>query len=410
MTAGASRVRVAGAIAPVLLALASACRVDGDATAALVRDSAGIRIVESHAPRWSAEEAWTVRPEPLLSIGSVDGPPERSFARVLAAFRTATGDLAVFDGTANELRFFDAEGRFLRSVGRPGAGPGEFQRVLAAGVAGDSIWLYDRGRGRLTFVDGRTGGFRVVPVEARNLGLGSAGRLSDGSLVFAAHVALTEEEGDLPPPGMHRWGAVYLRIGPQGRTLDTLLRAPGAERLLQYGDGTIELLRPLFARSVSHAARGGRIVYGDQERYELRVYDADGMLRRLMRRSDVDPTLREQAFEDAVEKRVRAAPEPARPGLRRLYEAQPTPSTRPAYAQLLFDAEGRLWVQDYAVDGDARSWSVFDQDGAWMGDVTFPPRFRPTQILSDEVVGVWRNELDVEHVRVYGLHKTANSH
>lgn len=400
---------VARTLPVALLLSAAACDARAPASKHTVRDSAGVRIVESHAPAWAPEDAWRVDAEPILSLGAVDGPPELSFARVLGAYRLAAGDLAVFDGTANELRLFDAGGRHVRSVGRAGDGPGEFQRVIAAGILGDTVWLYDRAAGRLTFVHGRSGSFRVASVEARNLGLGSAGSLEDGSLVLVADVALTDAVEERPPAGFHRWGAAYLRIGPQGRTLDTILQVPGTERLLRYGNGTIELLRPLFARTVSHATRGNEIVYGDQERYELRMYGAGGTLQRVTRRTDVGLSLMDEAYRAAVEERVRAAPEPARPGLRRLYESVPPPATRPAYARLLVDPHDALWVQDWSVDGEATGWSVFDSTGAWQGVVTFPPRFRPTHIRSAEVVGVWQDELDVEHVRVHGLDRGKTS-
>jgi hypothetical protein len=42
-----------------------------------------------------------------------------------------------------------------------------------------------------------------------------------------------------------------------------------------------------------------------------------------------------------------------------------------------------------------------------LGSVALPDRFRPTQIGSDFVLGVWSDDLDVQHVRMYRLDKPA---
>jgi hypothetical protein len=48
---------------------------------------------------------------------------------------------------------------------------------------------------------------------------------------------------------------------------------------------------------------------------------------------------------------------------------------------------------------------VFDEGGAALGVVPLPPRFTPHQIGNDFVLGAWKDELDVEHVRLYRLLK-----
>jgi hypothetical protein len=48
---------------------------------------------------------------------------------------------------------------------------------------------------------------------------------------------------------------------------------------------------------------------------------------------------------------------------------------------------------------------VFDPAGVYLGDVEMPERFRVFQIGADFVLGQWRDEDDVEHVRLYPLIK-----
>ena len=158
-----------------------------------------------------------------------------------------------------------------------------------------------------------------------------------------------------------------------------------------------------FKLQVSHAVREEEILQGSQDTYQIGVFSRKGELRSLIRRSDVDVRVDEAAYSAAVEERVLTAPEPARPGLRSLYQEQPKPENRPAYSRFLVDSEEFLWVQDFSYGGEARSWAVFDPEGVWLGAVEFPDRFRPTQILRDRVVGIWRDELEVEYARIYEL-------
>ena len=53
----------------------------------------------------------------------------------------------------------------------------------------------------------------------------------------------------------------------------------------------------------------------------------------------------------------------------------------------------------------ASTWTVFDPAGRMLGELSTPPRFQVIQIGDDYVLGVWKDDLDVEHVRLYALAK-----
>ena len=73
---------------------------------------------------------------------------------------------------------------------------------------------------------------------------------------------------------------------------------------------------------------------------------------------------------------------------------------------LVVDVEGNLWVAEYRNWGDdPRRWHVFDPDGALFGVVEMPTSFTVYQIGSDFILGSWRDESDVEHVRLFELIK-----
>ena len=51
-----------------------------------------------------------------------------------------------------------------------------------------------------------------------------------------------------------------------------------------------------------------------------------------------------------------------------------------------------------------RTWSVFEPTGQLRAEVTMPPKFRPYDIGADFVLGVIRDDLDVERIHMYRLH------
>ncbi len=111
------------------VATSAACNADGVAPASAVRDSAGVRIVESVAPQWTPETAWRLSQEPVTHIGGMEGDPNQELFRVRGAIRLTNGNIVVANAGTSELRFFRADGSYLRSAGGDGDGPGEFRVV-----------------------------------------------------------------------------------------------------------------------------------------------------------------------------------------------------------------------------------------------------------------------------------------
>ena len=82
------------------------------------------------------------------------------------------------------------------------------------------------------------------------------------------------------------------------------------------------------------------------------------------------------------------------------------PATRPAYGILLVDAQGNLWAGEYTrYPASPQRWTVFSRNGELLGEVTVAEQFKVLQIGADWVLGVGRDELDVEYVMLYGLEK-----
>lgn len=388
---------------PVLLAaLLGACGA-GPEPSFTATDSAGVRVVENRRPEWAEGEGWRVDPEPVLHPGGSADAPE--FHWVLAAARLDDGGLVVADGT-HRLRFLDRGGRPAVEAGGAGEGPGEYGMLATAGVTGDTVWSYDYGLRRLTYHDHAGGLLGVAPLRTERAALLPVGWAVGSGPVLAPSYAAAEAARAIRP-GLRRDTVPYLRFDPAGEPLGAYGRFPAREYVVGEEEGRRTMATPLFARQASHALRGDRLIHGDQERYEIRVVAPTGETEMLIRRLDAgaDVALGDGDRARELEQRVTGHGRDE-PGLRRFFAELPGPSTRPAYGAVLVDAEGYLWVAaSRPGTADAESWSVFDADGRWLGEVALPPRFRPLRIGSDEILGVRRDALDVEHFQVLRLHR-----
>jgi hypothetical protein len=86
----------------------------------------------------------------------------------------------------------------------------------------------------------------------------------------------------------------------------------------------------------------------------------------------------------------------------------PTADSLPSFTDLLMDRTGDTWVAlpDTTASG-ASPWDVLGPDGAYLTTVEVPPRLHVTQIGDGFLVGIARDQSDVERVEVYRIAKGA---
>jgi len=80
------------------------------------------------------------------------------------------------------------------------------------------------------------------------------------------------------------------------------------------------------------------------------------------------------------------------------------PEALPGYDQIIVSDDGNVWARVYQPDLlAAAAWYVFAPGREWLGQVRTPEDFTVSAIARGNLVGVWRDTLGVEHVRVYRL-------
>ena len=205
--------------------------------------------------------------------------------------------------------------------------------------------------------------------------------------------------------GPYREQYVVVTLDGTGRVTDTLTTMPAwnGYKVNRDGGGYSDFA-PLFPVDGHLAVAPDGVVLGRADRMEFMRMGRSGDSRRIVRAPVLDRALtpREVEAERAAMMRPGTSPR-----VREVVHRLPAPDVRPAYRDLQVDAEGAVWVEAYRSPrlggDDPGEWHVFGPDGAWLGTVHTPARFRVLDIGADFVLGVRRDSMDVERVEVLAL-------
>src|SRR5687767_12566531 len=393
-----------GRLMMVLLILA--CRAQADSAGGkdvIARDSAGIEMIEITAPGWRAGQEWQVGSSPTLSIGEVEGDPNYLLSRIRGAQQLSGGRIVVADAGSNQIRFFDASGRHLQSVGGPGDGPGEFRYMgVMWRQPGDTLAITDVPG--VTFIgpDGRFVRRTSLQMAEEKYRGNAAGQVATGEFL-----AMSGSRG-------FRWADAgtmirdslrffwYRADGSFGGPLTVL---PDAERWGLLAGGVVDFPYIPFATNPIWAAAGDRFYLAAGRSAELTSWRKDGKLERIIRwqrparavTSEMKEQLRTHLLASVRDANARRRQETF------LAEA-PIATELPGYQSLLIDEDENAWLEVYRPPWEVEpSWDVLTRDGRWLGTVRTPSGFRPMQIGRDFVLGVSRDELGVERIQSFAL-------
>lgn len=395
-----------------------------------IRDSAGIEIVENHAPEHPAESFWTIGPEPEFVLGGSEelsglaNDSAQLIWRVVGLARLPDGRVAALSSENRQLMLFEPSGELSRIVGRAGEGPGEFTRPEKLQfLPPDTLVVWDYHMTSIDYFDTAGTLLRERSVDYARMrehgiwGEGMRFPLSDGSFVSTR----AGREAETEPP----WSDCSPRRGwfaPVSRTGELVgepreRESPAREFVLidtAYGAHSFGCPRVIAA--------GGdppSIYVSRGDRNEIHQFSAAGVLRRIIRRTTdrlpvTDKALR--AWEDRAfgtyEEHGWSLPEAQ-------LEAMRSVETFPPIDGLIVDAEGHLWVSEYSESETwlVDRWSIFSPEGRWLGVLDMPGDEYATAFFRCHgyVVTCWidrdffvvlgRDEFDVERVEAYRIRR-----
>ncbi len=366
--------------------------------------------------------SWRIAERAAVEIGADPGP-ENELARVVMADRYTDG-YVVATGLPISVRLYSESGRYQRTLGQAGDGPGEYRSIVRAWVTpGDTVVVYDPTLGRITYFAADGALLRTVPHRV-SMGTmpGREGprvivdRFSDGSFLTRPNTTIPATDVD---GGIARSSATLVRIAPELGLVDTIVTVLDQDVTLEsFPFGNVWMSVP-FSRRTSAVAFDTLVYVADNGRFEVQLRSFDSLVGRY--RNRVTPTPVTDAIWNRTrdqelaswEAQIAASGNPL--GLdvaaeleetrKRFRQARRLPTLPTHSHRILVDEVGNLWIQAWSSGPvPSRDWHVFlVAEERFTGLVTMPARFRPTRIKADAVIGVHMDELDVETVREYAI-------
>lgn len=359
-----------------------------------VSDSLGIRIVESDV----GDVPVLPDLEMIASFGTVGAGGAEEFYQIRDVELLDSAHLAVADRGSEEVRIFGLDGRHLTSFGGEGSGPREYRGLSLVQDVADSIFTYDVGNDRIT-VRSLGGEFvRSYRLEWFSGLLFPVEIAADGSALTVTVSHMTELEG----VGRIVDQSVVSTYDADGSLLDSLRRVPHNERFVrQAGDLRTTVGAP-FTAEAGLVRSGSGFCHAFGPTPEVRCYGESGNLEAVWRLSIPLRPVTEPDIDRYWSTLLEEAEGPYRDVMLRVRDDLTFPQWMPAFAALLLDDDCSVWARRYQPTTDQEgTWWLFDSEGKVTGRLNTPAGLEIMDVERGLVAGVWRDELGVEHVRVY---------
>ena len=366
------------------------------------RDSAGVRIVE-YAGAPEPTRTITLSPQPIYLHG--DEPGDYLFQSIWVGALQPDGSAVVADAGTQDVVRIGLDGSSYSVLARAGEGPSEVRRVMSVLVLGqDTVLVEDDGNARITVFE------QGSPVRTTST-------MGDGSLSRGLRAYGVAPNGDfLMGTSSYSRGFTepwlpgrLVRFDPNTRVADTVGSFDYRRFVPQEGS-----VNP-FPPGGQVASTQGRFVIARSDRAEIKWLSPDGALLQIVRwnperqyPTDEDLDL----FTDFYRLDIRRANPQGGQGLENLITSQlaryevVADEPLPLFGMLHGDDEGRVWLAHFDTgrySAGVPGYTVIGPDGEWIGVLESPESFRLLDVAGGRVLGIFKDDLDVEHVVVYEL-------
>jgi hypothetical protein len=203
--------------------------------------------------------ALVVSDSPLPSEAVLEAPVSISLHK--------NGHIYVCDGKASNIKVFDAEGKFLRIIGRQGQGPGEFKWPSMVHAAEDNLMVWERTTRRMSVLNLAGRFLKSLPFSQDAEGFPMKMR----SLPGGENVVETERTIDADVRNPQE--CLISLYSAKMELVKTLYAKPLFRFKRIYDPGHAEVHQPYNPRVYWDVTPDGNIVIGFSETYEIAVYN-----------------------------------------------------------------------------------------------------------------------------------------
>ncbi|MDE2796516.1 MAG: 6-bladed beta-propeller [Gemmatimonadota bacterium] len=382
----------ATAVALLLTACGSGSDTVGPWSGTIDTLPSGEIVVHNTAdPLWTPEEAWQVVEDLRIGQAMSEGPD--LFGSIWSFDVDAWGRIFILDDQAQEVRVFDSEGAFVRTVGRKGEGPGEFTQAGSVDLSRNGeIWVMGLGQGRVSIFDTagtflrqeRTdGGFVVKPYPG---GFDPMGRYN----VL------------IPTGGMR----TMARFDQSYNPIDTIslpedpVEGEFFENVSEDGSSTVRAGVPFQEYMTWRFSPTGTVWTLLTGRYQLTEMTIDGKVLRTITKDHQPIPVTDEERDQAVDRLEWFTSQGGQ------IDRSKFPGSKPSTVSFFIDDDRNTWVERQVPADDeddvGRLFDLFDDEGRYLGMLRLPFDLHysiPAPIVRDGVLyGATYDEIGVLYV------------
>ncbi len=298
------------------------------------------------------------------------------------------GCLYVCDGKAKNVKKFDAAGKFLRTIGKGGQGPGEFDYPTELEIVGDRLVVRDVFTSRISTFDLEGKFLSSVNVDRKEGSWRRIRALPDGRFIVETEFI---DRSNLSGPQEFRLSLHAADF----RHLKTIYRKPVYRNKYITEPVRTNVPLPFAARVLWGLLPDGTVAVGFSGTYEIAILDPDkGRLRSWTHpytSVGVSARDKEEFFASLTFASTSGSGISTNKGAPD-YVVKNTefPAAKPAFENFLADDKGRLWVFPPPADPKAKPpVEIFGREGAFLGRAALDenwPAYPPAAFCAQ---GVW---------------------
>lgn len=357
----------------------------GPADTQKIKSVGGVTIIANgKTPNPPPGQAAKIALTEELTVGQGENPDE-SFSAVGAFVVDPEGNIFALDTKDCNIKVYDKEGKFLRRIGKKGQGPGELGTSSGILMTGDGQILVEDVSNRRLALFKRSGEFIKSISTADKLGLVSL--ILDPQGGFAGReMGLTE--GNVK---------MFFEIKKYNQDLKPLFSLDKIEiPILLPGSGA--KINPMEIMSIYQIDKDGRIYYGRNAEYEIKIYDREGNHIRTIQKEYDRTKIAKEDIDEMMERIGSAGPAGAN-----LKDMLTFPEYFPPFQQFFLDDRGRLYVRTYSKGKAKHEYEVdvFDAEGRFIAQ--FISKSELQLIKGDKAYGMEETEDGFRVIKRYAV-------
>jgi len=319
-----------------------------------------------------AYRSGTIRLVPVVTVDETNLPKDVYFQGPVDIKCDPDGNVYVCDYKASLILKFDSGGKFLKTIGRKGQGPGDFNMPFHIAVTKDRLYVWEMGNRRISAL-ALDGTF----IKSQNVDWAEGGpqamrSLPSGEILLGWEMT-DFQNNDKPQAYSIRIMSPDLKIGKPIYQRDVW-----RNKYARLEGRMTNIPQPFAPVVFWDTAPDGKIIVSDQKAYEIEIHDpVKGRMssfkhdRGQVKVSEKDKEIFFAGMVTTVTYDGKSSGQMKKGAPDYIVKATSFPETKPPFFNLMTDAEGHILVFPYLDDRSAegKAFDVFSPEGRFLSFV-----------------------------------------